>query len=145
MEFNPNNNIVKLCLQGMGMEENGKSEEASKLFLQAWNEATNDFEKFIAAHYVSRHQKNVPDKLKWLETTLKHALKVNDDTVMSAFPSLYLKISNCYDDLGDPAKAKKNHELATSFKDKPSDTRTFLSWNKSRFEGWRFAGSRGPF
>ncbi len=23
MEFNPNNTIVKLCLQGMGMEENG--------------------------------------------------------------------------------------------------------------------------
>lgn len=35
MEFNPNNNVVKLCLQGMGMEEKGKPEEASKLFLQA--------------------------------------------------------------------------------------------------------------
>lgn len=37
MEFNPSNNVVKLCLQGMGMEEQGKPEEASKLFLQAWN------------------------------------------------------------------------------------------------------------
>jgi hypothetical protein len=24
MEFNPNNNVVQLCLQGMGMEEKGK-------------------------------------------------------------------------------------------------------------------------
>lgn len=56
MEFSPFNNIVKLCLQGMEMEEKGKSEEAIKLFLQAWNEATKDFEKFIAAHYVARHQ-----------------------------------------------------------------------------------------
>ena len=80
MEFNPNNNVVKLCLQGMDMEEKGKPEEASKLFLQAWNEATNDFEKFIAAHYVARHQKNVSDKLKWLETALQFALKINNDS-----------------------------------------------------------------
>src|SRR4249920_3347714 len=106
MEFNPNNNVVKLCLQGMGMEEKGKPGEASKLFLQAWNEATNDFEKFIAAHYVARHQKNVSDKLKWLETTLQFALKLNDDTVKSAFPALYLNIAKCYEDLSDPDKAR---------------------------------------
>ena len=60
MEFNPNNDVVKLCLEGMGMEEKGKLEEASKLFLQAWNEATNDFERFISAHYAVRHQKMLP-------------------------------------------------------------------------------------
>jgi kynureninase len=51
MEFDPNNNVVKLCLQSMGMEEKSKPEEASKLFLQAWNEAKYDLEKFISAHY----------------------------------------------------------------------------------------------
>jgi rifampin ADP-ribosylating transferase len=51
------------------MEEKGKPDEAVKLFLQGWNEATNDFEKFIAAHYVARHQKTVSDKLEWLETS----------------------------------------------------------------------------
>ena len=66
MEFSPFNNIVKLCLQGMEKEEQGKPEEASKIFLQSWDETTNDFEKFLAAHYVARHQKNVSDKLKWL-------------------------------------------------------------------------------
>ena len=94
MEFNPNNNVVKLCLQGMDMEEKGKTEEADRFFLQAWNEATNDFEKFIAAHYVARHQKNVSDKLKWLETALQYVLKINDDAVKSAFPSLYLTLPN---------------------------------------------------
>lgn len=33
MEFNPNNIVVKLCLQGMDMEEKDKLKEASKLFL----------------------------------------------------------------------------------------------------------------
>ncbi|MEN9871731.1 MAG: hypothetical protein RLZZ171_2723, partial [Cyanobacteriota bacterium] len=97
------------------MEEKGKPEEASKLFLQAWNEATNDFEKFISAHYVARHQKNVSDKLEWLETALQFALKINNDTVKSAFPSLYSNIAKCYEDLSTPDKAKKNYELATSF------------------------------
>jgi hypothetical protein len=52
MEFDPRNNVIRLCLQGMGMEEKGDPEEASRLFLQAWNEATNDFEKYTAAYYV---------------------------------------------------------------------------------------------
>ena len=125
MEFNPNNNIVKLCLQGMGMEEKGKPEEASRIFLRAWNEATNDFEKFLAAHYVARHQKGVADKLKWLETTLEFGLKINNDTVKSAFPALYLNIAKCYEDLGDAEKAKDNYELANSFKEKPSDKGPF--------------------
>jgi rifampin ADP-ribosylating transferase len=58
----------------MGMEDKGNPEEARRLFLQAWNESTNDFEKFTAAYYVARHQDNVRDKLKWLETSLKFAL-----------------------------------------------------------------------
>src|SRR5207253_1547734 len=105
----PNNKIIKLCLQGMGMEEEGKPEEASRLFLQAWNEAGDDFEKFIAAHYVARHQKNVSDRLKWLETALELALKINNDTVKSAFPALYSNIAGCFEDLGDSENAKKNY------------------------------------
>jgi rifampin ADP-ribosylating transferase len=107
MEFNPNNKVVKLCLQGMGMEEKGKREEASKLFLQAWNEATDDSEHFISAHYIVRYQKNVSDKLKWLETALQLALKINNDAVKSAFPSLYSNIAKCHEDLNDPDKAKR--------------------------------------
>ncbi len=131
MEFNPNNSVVKLCLQGMGMEETGKPEEASKLFLQAWNEATDDFEKFIAAHFVARHQGNVSDKLEWLETALQFALKVNDDAVKSAFPSLYSNIATCYEALNDPDGAKKNHELAASFRDKPADKGPFYHGTKA--------------
>src|SRR5689334_9100130 len=131
MEFNPGNNVVKLSLQGMSMEEQGKPEEAIKLFLQAWSEATDNLEKFIAAYYVARHQKNVSDKLKWLETALQFALKINNDSVKSAFPSLYSNIAKCYEDLSDPDQAKKNYELATSFKDKPSDKGPFYHGTKA--------------
>ena len=131
MEFDPNNNIVKLCIQGMDMEGKGKPEEASRLFLQAWNEATTNFEKFIAAHYVSRHQKNIPDKLKWIETALQFALKINNDTVKGAFPSLYSNLAKCYEDLGDLNNAKKNYELAIAFTDKISDNGPFYHGTKA--------------
>jgi tetratricopeptide (TPR) repeat protein len=131
MEFNPNNNIIKLCIQAMGLEEKGNNEEASTLFLQAWNEATNDFEKFIAAHYVARHQKNVSGKLKWLETALQLALKINNPSVNGALPGLYSNIAKCYEDLNDPDKAKKNYELANSFTGKPSDNGPFYHGTKA--------------
>ena len=131
MEFNPNSPIVKLCLQGIGMEEKGRPEEASRVFLQAWNEATNDFEKFIAAHYVARHQKNAFDRLKWLETALQLGLKINNDAVKGAFPSLYVSIAECYKSLNDLDNAKKNDELANAFTGKPSDKGPFYHGTKA--------------
>ena len=131
MEFNPNNNVIKLCIEGMNMEEKGEPGEASKLFLRAWNEATNDFEKFTAAYYVARHQENSSEKLQWLETALQFAIKINDDSVKSAFPSLYSNIAKCYEDLNDNDNAKINYELANSFRNNPSDKGPFYHGTKA--------------
>lgn len=131
MEFNPNNNVIKLCVQGIDLEGKGKPEEASKLFLQAWNEATNDFEKFIAAHCVALHQKNVCNKLNWLETALQLALIINDDSVKGAFSYLYVNIAKCYEELNDLDNAKKNYELSNSFSEKPSDNGPFYHGTKA--------------
>jgi rifampin ADP-ribosylating transferase len=131
MEFNPNNHVVKLCLQGMGLEETGHTEEAEKMFLQAWNEGTYDFEKFISAHYVARCQKNPTDKLTWLETALRFALIMNDDSVRSALPSLYSNIAKCHEALGNPDLAKRNYELSTSFQETPSDKGPFYHGTKA--------------
>jgi len=132
MEFNPANTVVKHCLAGMAMEEQGRPDEAGRLFLQAWNEATADFEKFIAAHYVARHQPNTADQLKWLETALQFALKINDDSVNSALASLYKNIATCYEKLGDAGNAKKYQELAGTFAGKkPSDKGPFYHGTKA--------------
>lgn len=125
MEFSPSNNVVKRCLQAMAEEEKGNQEEASRLFLQAWNEATADFEKFIAAHYVARHQQTTNDRLKWLEKALQFALKINDNTVASALPALYSNIGKCYQELNEPDKAAANFALSTSLNDNPTDDGPF--------------------
>ena len=131
MEFDPRNHVIKLCVQGMDMEGKGEPEEAKRLFLQAWNESTNDFEKFIAAYYVARQQKNVPDKLRWHETALQCALAVNDESVEAALPSLYSNIAKCYEELKNADSAKKNYELAISFTNKPSDAGPFYHGTKA--------------
>jgi len=115
MQLDPNNPIVKLCAQGMNLEGEGKKDEALQLFEQAWNEATTDFERFTSAHYVARHQKTIADKLKWDQVALTLALKMNDETLKAAYPSLYLNVAKCFEDLNDFDNAQKNYDLALSF------------------------------
>lgn len=115
MLFDPQNPINQLCAQGMQFEGEGKPEEASKLFRQAWNEATNTTEKFIAAHYVARHQSTVADKLKWDETALNLALELDNPQLDVVFPSLYLNIAKCHEDLKDFVKAAENYQSALEY------------------------------
>ena len=49
----------------------------------------------------------------------------------AAFPSLYLSIARCYEDLGNLDSAKKNYELANSFTDNPSDNGPFYHGTKA--------------
>ena len=115
MEFDPENHIVRLCAEGMELELKQEFTETGKLFAKAWNNATNDLEKFIAAHYVARHQESVTDKLKWDETALAFALQIRYSGMQAHYPSLYLNIAKCYEDLNDISNAKNNYQLALSY------------------------------
>jgi len=99
----------------MSLEGKGQPGEAYKLFQQAWNESTNDFEKFTSAHYVARHQNSIEDKLKWDNIALQLALTINNPGLKESFPSLYLNIAKCHEDLNNYAEAKKNYQLALSY------------------------------
>lgn len=115
MQFDPENQINKLCAQGILLEGEGKPNEAAALFNQAWNKATNATEKFTAAHYVARHQQSVADKLKWDEVALNFAFEVEDQEIKGVYPSLYLNIAKCYEDLGIFDKARENYQSALSY------------------------------
>ncbi|UOE49529.1 hypothetical protein MTO98_00400 [Mucilaginibacter sp. SMC90] len=115
MQFDPENHVNKLCAQGMLLEGEAKRDEAAALFHQAWNEATNALEKLIAAHYVARHQQSVADKLKWDETALKFAFEIEGQEIKGVYPSLYLNIAKCHEDLEDFDKARENYQSALSY------------------------------
>lgn len=131
IKFDPNNIVIKLCVMGMSLEDSGNVEEASTIFHKAWNEATDDYEKFIAAYHLARQQKNITDKLKWLETSLQCALNINDDNVKSAYSTLYVNISKCYEELRDSDNAKRNYELSELYKGAPSDKGPFYHGTKA--------------
>src|SRR6476620_8662859 len=115
MEFSQDNKVVQLCARGMELEGQGKLEEASKHFAEAWNHAVSHFEKFTAAHYVARHQSCVVDKLKWDKLALTHALHIKDESIKDMLPSLYLNIGKCYEDMNDWQEAKTNYQAAHSY------------------------------
>jgi len=125
MEFNPDNKVVQLCIQGMNLEEKEQPDEAAAIFFKAWNEATNDFEKFVTSWYVARRQQNVSDRLKWYETALQFALKVNNDTVKSAFSSLYANLAKCYEENEDFENVEKHTKLALISVTQPTDSGPF--------------------
>ena len=97
--MNSENPVVKLCVQGMEGESKGNFDEASRLFLSAWSQSMNDFERCIAAHYVARHQKSPDEALHWNQRSLDYARAVGDETVSGFFPSLYLNMGKAYEDL----------------------------------------------
>jgi len=97
------------------MEATGAYEEAKIMFLKAWKEAGNDFERFTAAHYVARYQDSVEEKLKWDEKALSYALKIKDKGVAINYPSLYLSIGKCFEELQDFRKANENYRVALSY------------------------------
>lgn len=131
IKFDPNNVVIKLCMSGMNLEDSGNIEDATMMFQKAWDESTDDYERFIAAYHLARLQRSVTDKLKWMETSLQCALNINDENVKSAYSTLYLNIARCYEELGDSDKAKRNYELSKSFKGSPSDEGPFYHGTKA--------------
>ncbi|MEZ4767629.1 MAG: hypothetical protein R2844_04310 [Caldilineales bacterium] len=112
--IDPNNPIVQLCAQGMQAEFDGKPDVARALFTQAWEDAQDDFEASIAAHFLARQQDTPADTLHWNQVSLARADAVADERVESFYPSLYLNLGHSYEVLGDLEQASKYYDLAAA-------------------------------
>ena len=123
LEMDPNNPVIRFCVQGMECEARGMFEDASQLFLNAWNQSTSDFERCIAAHYVARHQKDPLNTLTWNEVSLDYAKAIGDDGVLEFYPSLYLNLGRACEDLGKCDDARRFYEMSASVMDTLPDGR----------------------
>ncbi|MFI0785470.1 hypothetical protein ACH4Q6_07735 [Streptomyces lydicus] len=88
MPVDPELPVVRLCVEGMQAEAEGRAEAALELFQRAWDTATDDYEACIAAHYLARHQKSPEDTLRWNQECLDRADRVGDERVRGFYPSL---------------------------------------------------------
>jgi len=112
MQFDPENKVIKLCVDGMNAEARGAHDEAMRLFQSAWDQSVNDFERFTSAHYLARSQHAPEDRLKWNLEALSYARAIEDEDMKVHYPSLYLNIAKSYEALQDEANARINYALA---------------------------------
>jgi len=106
------NPVVKLCMDGMTAEGEGRRDDARRLFARAWATSTDDFERCVAAHYLARHQASPAETLHWKREALTRARMVGDDRVRDFYPSLYLNLGRSYEDFGQREQARRYYNLA---------------------------------
>ncbi len=104
--------VVKLCIEGMTAEGDGRHDDAHQLFTQAWAVSTDDFERCVAAHYLARHQASPELSLQWNREALTRAQVTGDERVAGFYPSLYLNLGRSYEELGHVDEARHCYDLA---------------------------------
>lgn len=102
-------------------EGDGRPDDARRCFERAWETRTDPFEAAIAAHYLARHQSSPESVLHWNQTALDEALLVEDARKNGLLPSLYLNLGKSLEDLGRPAEARRQYELASASADALGD------------------------
>lgn len=107
------NPVVKLCVEGMAAEGEGRQAEARALFRQAWESRTDNYEACVAAHYLARHQESADETLRWNQVALDKATSLgDDDRVHPFFASLHLNLGRSLEDVDRFAEARAHYRLA---------------------------------
>jgi rifampin ADP-ribosylating transferase len=126
MPFDPNNPIVKQCLRAMAVEPTDAA-QAQGIALEAWEEATDDFERFLAAYHVARFQVDAAERIRWLGTSLECAIHSGDLSARTALGALHARFAEAYEESGDRQEAAKHRALADSgAKSAPQDPGPFF-------------------
>jgi flagellar biosynthesis regulator FlaF len=111
----PHNEIVNLCIASTQAEYRGQLDEAHQLVQQAWDQAQDDFEACVAAHYLARYQKTQVERFAWNRTALSHALRSKDPRVSPFLGSLYVNLGQSLETLGNEILAEKYYALAAKY------------------------------
>ena len=110
--MNTSNPIIRLCMEGSRAEFEHRLDDARRLYQQAWDAHTDDYEACIAAHYVARFQDSAEESLRWNQIALERADAVKDEQVKEFYPSLYLSLGRSFELVDNPAEAQRYYNLA---------------------------------
>jgi hypothetical protein len=97
--IDPANPIVQLLGQAAS-REHVDPDGAAAAYRRAWDEATDDYEACMAAHYVARIQPSTEERHRWNAVALERAGAVGDERVTGFLPSLQLNLGRSLEDLG---------------------------------------------
>lgn len=104
--------VVALCVLGMEAEGEGRSGDARRLFMRAWDARRDDVDAAVAAHYLARHQETGEATLAWNQRALDHARAAPAGAVADFLPSLRLNVGRSLEDLGRVDEAAVQYGLA---------------------------------
>jgi hypothetical protein len=111
-EIDPSNPIVRRCAGGIQAEMAGRPEEARDAYRTAWDEASDAYERAIAAHYVARLVATETERRDWNAVALEEALRVRDAWRIATFlPSLHLNLGHSMEVLGELDAAREHYRL----------------------------------
>lgn len=120
VHIDPRNPVVVLCAAGMAVE--GDVSAAQRLFEQAWEARTDDYDASIAAHFLARVQPTAALRREWNATAARHAEAVTDGRARGFMASLYLNLADAQLACGDVRTARITATLAeSSVLDLPED------------------------
>ncbi|NYI06730.1 hypothetical protein [Allostreptomyces psammosilenae] len=142
--MDPNNAVIQLCVRGMREEAEGRPADARAAFLRAWNAATDDYERCVAAHYLARHQPTPEETLRWNQQCLDLADAVGDERVGGFYASLHTNMGRAHQALGHVEQARRHYRLAAAhLADAPDDG--YGEWVRYGIaEGLRATGGAAP-
>lgn len=86
-------------------------DDARRLFEEAWEAATDDYEASIAAHYVGHLEPDPQEALRWNLVALDRGRL--DDRAGEFMGSLLVSLGGAYDAIGDAVEAERYYTLAS--------------------------------
>lgn len=56
---------IALCVEGTEAELHGRVDDARRLYRQSWDEAVDDYDRTVAAHYIAHLETDPAEQLRW--------------------------------------------------------------------------------
>jgi hypothetical protein len=103
---------VQLCAAGTRAEFERHHDDARRLFAAAWQAATDDYDRAVAAHYIAHLERDPDDRLLWNRRALDHAQRADRDLVAPLLGSLYVNLGHSYELVAEPQEAERYYALA---------------------------------
>lgn len=101
--LDPNNTVVRLCMDAQERLVEGDGDGARVLLQQAWRDASTAWERAVAAHYIAGVQPLPVGQHHWHRTAMDEArvAEAQDaESVRELWPSLYLAFAGSLEGVG---------------------------------------------
>lgn len=131
MEFSPFHPIVKLCLSGMALAEQGKMQEALTVFAEMHEQAKPGWERFLALYFLGENNNETIQKLKYYTYALEELQRKYDIALKSTLPVLYQKLRATSRAAGNEENARFYDDLLQQCNVEPDDPGPFFHGTKA--------------